>query len=72
MRILVIAAAALALVTAPTAAQNMIGGKGLPRADQKNDPNQEARRKAAEKAYNDALAKIPNAKQDRDPWRGAR
>jgi hypothetical protein len=71
MRVFLIAAAAL-LITAPAAAQGT-GGKGLPRADQKKtDPNEEARRKAAEKAYNDALAKIPDAKQDRDPWRGTR
>ena len=69
MRVLVIAAAALALITAPAAAQDMMGGKGLPRTDQKADPNKEARRKADEKAYNDALAKIPEPKQPYDPWK---
>jgi hypothetical protein len=72
MRIFVIAAAALALITSPAAAQDMMGGKQHQRADQKTDPNKDAKRKADEKAYNDALAKIPDAKQDRDPWRGAR
>jgi hypothetical protein len=69
MRIFLIAAAALALVTAPAAAQEMMGGKRHQRADQKADPNKEARRKAAEKAYNDALAKIPEPKEPYDPWK---
>ena len=69
MRVFVIAAAALALVTAPAAAQDMMGGKRHQRADQKTDPNKDAKRKAAEKAYNDALAKIPEPKQPIDPWK---
>jgi hypothetical protein len=69
MRVFVIAAAAIALTTAPASAQGM-GKQREP--DQKTDPNKDAKRKADEKAYYDALKKIPDAKQDRDPWRGAR
>jgi hypothetical protein len=67
MRVFVIAAAAIALMTAPASAQGM--GKQRREPDQKTDPNKDAKRKADEKAYYDALSKIPNAKQPYDPWK---
>jgi hypothetical protein len=69
MRTFLMAAIALTLIAATAQAQNMSGGKRHQRADQQADPDKAAKRKAAEKAYNDALAKIPEPKQPYDPWK---
>jgi hypothetical protein len=69
MRILAVAAALLMLVALPASAQ-MPGGKHRPSDDGKakvdNTP------KVDEKAYNDALKRIPEPKEKYDPWGGAR
>ncbi|MBR0777134.1 hypothetical protein JQ625_20030 [Bradyrhizobium diazoefficiens] len=72
MRILVIAVAALVVVsalTAATAQAQMGGGRRSPneagaKADQKP--------KVDEKAYKAALDRIPESKEKYDPWSGAR
>ena len=69
MRILAGAAALLMLLALPASAQ-MPGGKHRPSDDNKakvdNTP------KVDEKAYNDALKRIPEPKEKYDPWSGAR
>jgi hypothetical protein len=74
MRTFVAAAAAIALLTAPANPQQMPGGGRQPHSDQQSDKDKDKaeKRKAAEKAYSDALAKIPNAKEPYDPWLGKR
>jgi hypothetical protein len=70
MRTLV-AAALIALLAGAAFAQG-VGGKrrAQPRAEQtKKDV---AKKKAAEKAYNDALGKIPESKEKLDPWKAMR
>ncbi|MBR0965986.1 hypothetical protein JQ554_17665 [Bradyrhizobium diazoefficiens] len=67
MRILIIAAALLALTAAPVQAQGRGRGQtndGAPKAD--NKP------KVDEKAYKAALERIPEPKEKYDPWSGAR
>ncbi|WP_314960470.1 hypothetical protein [Bradyrhizobium cosmicum] len=67
MRILVIAAAMLALTAASAEAQGRGRGQpneGAPKAD--NKP------KVDEKAYKAALERIPEPKEKYDPWSGAR
>jgi hypothetical protein len=69
MRILAMAAALLALVVVPAQAQ-MGGGRHRPGDDgtkaEKKGP------KIDEKAYNEALKRIPEPKEKYDPWGGAR
>jgi len=67
MRILVIAAAVLALTAVSVQAQGR--GKGPP-----NDAGQKAdnKPKIDEKAYKAALERIPEPKEKYDPWSGAR
>ena len=68
MRILVIAAAVLALTAASAQAQ-MGGGRRQPNeagAKADNKP------KVDEKAYKAALERIPEPKEKYDPWSGAR
>ena len=69
MRTLAIAAALLALLTAPASAQ-MPGGKHRPSDDGKAKTDNTP--KVDEKAYNEALKRIPEPKEKYDPWSGAR
>jgi hypothetical protein len=69
MRILAVAAALLALAMAPASAQ-MPGGKHRPAGDDK--AKSDNRPKVDEKAYNEALKRIPEPKEKYDPWSGAR
>jgi len=69
MRILAIAATLLALSMLPASAQ-MPGGKHRPGGDDK--PKTDNTPKVDEKAYNDALKRIPDSKEKYDPWSGAR
>jgi len=65
MRILVVALAALALLAVPAEAQ-MGGGKR-----HKNDDTKSAdqkKQKADDKAYQEALKRIPEPKEKYDPW----
>ncbi len=68
MRILVIAAAVLAL-TAVSAQAQMGGGRRHP-----NEGGQKAdnKPKVDDKAYKAALERIPEPKEKYDPWSGAR
>ena len=66
MRKLLIALAAVALLTAPADAQSR--GKGSKRAESSQQPDEQKKKNAAaEKAYKDALRKIPDQKVA-DPW----
>lgn len=68
MRILVIAAAVLALTVASAQAQMGSGRR------QQQDSGQKADKKPKidEKAYKAALERIPESKEKYDPWGGAR
>ncbi|WGD55636.1 hypothetical protein QA641_18175 [Bradyrhizobium sp. CB1650] len=68
MRILLIAAAVLAL-TAVSAQAQMGGGRRQPGNDA---PKADNKPKVDEKAYKAALDRIPEPKQKYDPWSGAR
>jgi hypothetical protein len=67
MRILVIAAAVLALAGGPAQAQMGAGSKR-----QGNAPKADNTPKIDEKAYKAALERIPEPKEKYDPWSGAR
>jgi hypothetical protein len=64
MRILVTAAALLAMLAVPAAAQ-MGGGK---RHGGGGEAKSEQKPKVDEKAYQDALKRIPDPKDKYDPW----
>lgn len=68
MRILVIAAAVLALTVASAQAQ-MGGGR---RHQQDSGQKSDNKPKVDEKAYKAALERIPESKEKYDPWGGAR
>jgi hypothetical protein len=68
MKTLTVAAALLALLTLPTQAQ-MGGAKRFHGADTKTDDKTP---KVDDKAYKDALKRIPEPKEKYDPWSGAR
>ncbi|MFK4658607.1 hypothetical protein ABIF97_008541 [Bradyrhizobium japonicum] len=65
MRILVIAAAVLALMAASAQAQGRSRG-------QPNEAKSDNKPKVDEKAYKAALERIPEPKEKYDPWGGAR
>jgi hypothetical protein len=69
MRILAVAVALLMLLALPASAQ-MPGGKNRPRDEGK--PKVDDTPKVDEKAYNEALKRIPEPKGKYDPWGGAR
>lgn len=69
MRTWAIAAALLALLMASASAQ-MPGGKHRPSDDSKAKTDNTP--KVDEKAYNEALKRIPEPKEKYDPWSGAR
>lgn len=68
MRTLAVGMVALALAVAPAHAQ--MGGK-RPRGDD-NKKTEQKKPQVDEKAYNDALKRIPEPKEKYDPWGGAR
>ena len=68
MRVLVIAAAVLAL--AVTSAQAQMGGGRRQQQDSGQKPDNKP--KVDEKAYKAALERIPDPKEKYDPWGGAR
>jgi uncharacterized protein YdeI (BOF family) len=71
MRTLV-AAALIALLAGSAFAQGA-GGKRHPQPQAKQEKKEDvAKKKAAEKAYNDALRKIPEPKEKLDPWKAMR
>jgi hypothetical protein len=67
-----IAAALIALLAAAAHAQGVGPGKrhSSPKAAQKTEDL--AKKKAEEKAYQDALDKIPESKEKPDPWKTMR
>ena len=65
MKTLVLAAAALALLAVPAEAQ--MGGRRGPKADDTKAADQK-KQKADDKAYQDALKRIPEPKDKYDPW----
>jgi hypothetical protein len=67
MKTLIVATMALALVVAPAYAQ--MAGK-RPRGE--DNKKTEQKPKVDEKAYNEALKRIPEPKEKYDPWSGAR
>lgn len=71
MRVILIAAAILALAL-PAHAQEMSGGKRHRGAATQTSEADKQKRKAEDAAYKAALDKIPNQDQKRDPWRIAR
>jgi hypothetical protein len=70
MRTVTVAAALLALLVAVPANAQMGGGGGRHKGgDTKTD---DKKPKVDEKAYNEALKRIPEPKEKYDPWGGAR
>ena len=69
MKTLTVAAALLALLTLPAQAQMGGMGKRFHGGDSKADDKTP---KVDEKAYKDALKRIPESKEKYDPWSGAR
>jgi hypothetical protein len=69
MKSLTVAAALLALLALPAQAQ-MGGGRHGGRGDDKK--SDEKKPQVDEKAYKDALKRIPEPKEKYDPWSGAR
>jgi hypothetical protein len=67
MKILTVAAALLALLVLPAEAQ--MGG-GRRHGDDKKAEQKKSQ--VDEKAYNEALKRIPEPKEKYDPWSGAR
>jgi hypothetical protein len=70
MKTLTVAAALLALLVLPAEAQ-MGGGHKRPSGDDKAKTDQN-KPKVDEKAYKEALKRIPEPKEKYDPWSGAR
>ena len=68
MKTLTVAAALLALLVLPAQAQ-MGGGK---RNHDSNTKTEQKKPQIDEKAYNEALKRIPEPKEKYDPWSGAR
>jgi hypothetical protein len=70
MKTLTVAAVLLAMVTLPAQAQmGGMGKRGGGGGDTKTD---DKKPKVDEKAYKDALKRIPEPKEKYDPWSGAR
>lgn len=69
MRILAVAAALLALLALPAEAQ-MGGGRRHGGGDDKKA--EQKKPQVDEKAYKEALKRIPDSKEKYDPWSGAR
>jgi len=65
MRILAMVVAVLALLAAPAQAQ-MAGGKRGNQSD--NTKAEEKKPKVDDKAYQEALKRIPDSKEKYDPW----
>jgi hypothetical protein len=69
MKTLTVAAALLALLVLPAQAQ--MGAGKRHGGDDSKQPEQK-KTKIDEKAYNEALKRIPEPKEKYDPWSGAR
>ncbi len=71
MKALTLAAIAIMTVVLTVSAysQGLGGGKAQREPDK---PIDTAKKKAEEKTYNDAVSRIPTAKEEYDPWAGVR
>ena len=65
---MVAAVLSLGLLAGPAAAQ--MGKRKGPSEETKEDPNAGKRAAAADRAYHDALKRIPDSKEKYDPWGG--
>jgi hypothetical protein len=66
-----VAVLSLGWLVAPAAAQQQMGTKHKgPIEENKVDPYAAKRAVAADRAYSDALKRIPDAKEKYDPWGG--
>jgi hypothetical protein len=75
MRTLAVGAALLALVALPAQAQMGGGGgrhKGGANEDAAKADQQKKKSQAEDKAYHEALKRIPDSKEKYDPWSGTR
>jgi hypothetical protein len=64
-----LAAATIVLLTVPAYSQQRLTNPKQHHQEQKADPS---KRKADDKAYNDALSRIPPSTAKPDPWKGVR
>lgn len=60
------------MIAAPANAFGMGGGRGKRRGPEPEKAESAQKTKAREEAYKNALKSIPDAKADKDPWKGAR
>ncbi len=67
-----IAAALIASLAGAAHAQGVGGGKRHSPAKAEHSAEDLAKKKADEKAYKDALDKIPESKEKTDPWKSMR
>jgi hypothetical protein len=67
-----IAAALIASLAGAAYAQGVGPRRGTPQAKPAQKTEDLAKKKADEKAYNDALKKIPESKEKPDPWKTMR
>jgi hypothetical protein len=67
-RVAVAAAVTLGLLATPATAQ--LGKRNRPEDPKASDPQAAKRSAAEERAYKDALQRIPDAKEKYDPWGG--
>jgi len=71
MRYLILATA-IVLLTGSVHAQEMKTGKGRQHQQDTQKAEDNAKRKADQKAYEDALKSIPESKEKLDPWKSMR
>ena len=68
MRVLAVIVALVALLQLPAEAQMGGGKRGQRNTDDTNQAEKKKKAKAEEKAYQDALKRIPDPKEKYDPW----
>ena len=68
MRALAVIVALLAVLALPAQAQMGGGKRGQRNTDDTNQADKQKKAKADEKAYRDALKRIPDPKEKYDPW----
>ena len=68
MRVLAVIVALVALLLLPAEAQMGGGKRGHRNTDDTNQADKAKKAKAEEKAYQDALKRIPDPKEKYDPW----
>jgi hypothetical protein len=72
VRKLILAGAALALLTGYAAAQMPMPGMSFKNAPKQLTPEERAKQKAIDDAYREATKKIPDKQVADDPWGGVR